>query len=64
MTSKNKNNIILVDTSYTTFHRFFATLRWLSLAHNDIYKEYINNVEYNWIENNIFREKYGHMVIF
>lgn len=51
-------NLILVDTSYTLFHRYFATLRWLSLAHNEIYKEYINNVEYNWIENKIFSEKY------
>lgn len=56
-------NLILIDTSYTLFHRYFATLRWLSLAHNDIYKEYINNVEYNWIENNIFREKYEKLYI-
>jgi 5'-3' exonuclease len=51
-------NLILVDTSYTLFHRFFATLRWMSLAHSDIYKEHINNVEYNWCDNNIFIDKY------
>jgi hypothetical protein len=51
-------NFILIDTSYTLFHRYFATLRWLSLAHNDIYKEHINDKEYNWIENEIFCEKY------
>ena len=56
-------NLILIDTSYTLFHRYFATLRWLSLAHNDIYKEYINNVEYNWIENKIFSEKYEKLYI-
>lgn len=51
-------NLILVDTSYTLFHRYFATLRWLSLAHPEIYKENINNVEYNWLENEIFIDKY------
>ena len=34
-------NIILVDTSYTNFHRFYATLRWYSFAHKDEYKEKI-----------------------
>jgi hypothetical protein len=56
-------NLILIYTSYTLFHRYFATLRWLSLAHNEIYKEYINNVEYNWIENKIFSEKYEKLYI-
>jgi len=51
-------NFILIDTSYTLFHRYFATLRWLSLAHNDLYKEHINDKDYNWIENEIFCEKY------
>lgn len=58
-TLKNeKKNIILIDTSYTLFHRYFATLRWLSLAHTDIYKQYINDKDYNWLENSIFIEKY------
>lgn len=56
-------NLILIDTSYTLFHRYFATLRWLSLAHSEIYKEHINDVEYNWIENNIFSEKYEKLYI-
>ena len=56
-------NIILIDTSYTLFYRFFATLRWLSLAHNDIYKEHINNINYNWVENIIFIEKYNKLYI-
>jgi len=33
------NNIILVDTSYTNFHRFYATLRWYSFANKEEYKE-------------------------
>lgn len=54
---KNRN-VILVDTSYTLFHRYFATLRWLSMAHNDLYKEHIDDKDYNWLENTIFKEKY------
>jgi 5'-3' exonuclease len=53
-----KKNLILIDTSYTLFHRYFATLKWLSMAHSLIYKEYINDINYNWLENNIFIEKY------
>lgn len=56
-------NLILIDTSYTLFHRYFATLRWLSLAHNELYKEHINDVSYNWIENEIFSEKYEKLYI-
>jgi 5'-3' exonuclease len=40
------------------FHRYFATLRWLSHAHKELYKEHINDATYNWIENEIFSEKY------
>ena len=58
-----KKNLLLIDTSYTSFYRYFATLRWISHAHNDLYKEHINNVEYNWIENNIFCEKYEKLYI-
>ena len=39
-------NIILIDTSYTTFHRFFATIRWFSFANKDefkLYKDVIKN---------------------
>jgi len=54
----NKTHLILVDTSYTLFHRYFATLRWLSMAHSELYKEHINDSEYNWQENTIFIEKY------
>jgi len=50
--------IILIDTSYTLFHRYFATLCWLKMAHTDLYKEHINDKDYDWIENDIFKEKY------
>ena len=39
------NNIILVDTSYTNFHRFYATLRWYSFANKDEYKEKIKTIK-------------------
>jgi 5'-3' exonuclease len=66
--SKNKSilpliyeNVILIDTSYTSFHRFYATLKWFSMVEPELYKEYYNNPEYNWIENTIFFEKYKKM---
>jgi 5'-3' exonuclease len=58
MNTSKKKNLILIDTSYTLFHRYFATLKWLSLAHPLIYKENINNKDYNWLENTLFIEKY------
>lgn len=57
------DNIILVDTSYTSFHRFFATMRWFSLAKKDIFKEHKNNKNYDWSLNEIFFEKYKKMYL-
>ena len=31
--------IILVDTSYTSFYRFFATIRWFSFAYPEEFKD-------------------------
>lgn len=56
-------NIVLVDSSYTSFHRFFATLRWFSLAKKDIYKEHKDNNKYDWSKNEIFIEKYKKMYL-
>jgi 5'-3' exonuclease len=42
-------NLILVDTSYTTYYRFFATSRWMKIAHPEIE---------NPFESDIFIEKY------
>lgn len=55
--------LILVDASYTSFYRFFATLRWFSLNQPDFYKEKKNDVKYDWSENNIFIEKYEKMYL-
>ena len=63
------NNIILVDSSYTSFYRFFATRTWYSMAHKEDFKELQKVVKdlgkdfanYNWIENEVFMEKYEKM---
>ena len=57
------NNLVLVDASYTSFYRFFATLRWFSLNQPDFFKEKKNDVKYDWSENIIFIEKYEKMYL-
>lgn len=63
--SKNKDNkpLILVDSSYTSFYRFFATIRWYSFAYPEEYKKYKNDNTYDWSENKIFLEKYEKMYL-
>ena len=56
-------NLILVDSSYTSFYRFFATLRWFSMANKDDYKELKEDVKYDWSKNKIFIEKYKKMYL-
>jgi 5'-3' exonuclease len=53
--------LVLIDTSYTSFYRFFATLRWMSMAEPDEYKLYKNDNKYDWSLNTIFIEKYKKM---
>jgi 5'-3' exonuclease len=55
--------LILIDTSYTSFYRFFATLRWISLAEPDDYKKYKNDNTYDWSQNKIFMDKYKKMYL-
>lgn len=43
----NKNNIVLIDSSYYVFHRYFATYRWFSFQNIDVSVEDIVN-------NNVF----------
>ncbi len=57
------DNIILVDTSYTTFHRFFATMRWFSFSQKDIFKEHKDDNTYDWSKEPIFIEKYTKMYL-
>ena len=46
--------LILVDTSYTSFYRFFATIRWYSFAYPEEFKEFKANAKYDWKTNKIF----------
>ena len=57
------NNLILVDTSYTCFYRFFATLRWFSFSNKEEYKLYKGDPKYDWSKNKIFIEKYRKMYL-
>ncbi len=58
-----RDNIILVDTSYTTFHRFFATIRWYSFANKDAFKEHKDDNTYDWSQEPLFIEKYTKMYL-
>jgi 5'-3' exonuclease len=51
-------NVILVDTSYTSFYRFFATLRWYSFTDKEGYKKHKGDPTYDWSKNDVFIEKY------
>lgn len=55
--------LILVDASYTSFYRFFATIRWFSFAYPDEFKELKENPSYDWKNNKIFIEKYEKMYL-
>jgi len=57
------SNLVLVDASYTSFYRFFATLKWFSMNQPDFYKEKKDDVKYDWSENQIFIEKYEKMYL-
>jgi len=56
-------NIILVDSSYTSFYRFFATIRWFTMANKDEYKLIKKIKNYDWSKNDIFMEKYKKMYL-
>jgi 5'-3' exonuclease len=59
--NKNDNTIMLIDSSYTSFYRFYATQTWFSKAYPDEYKEIQKNEDYDWFQNDIFMEKYKKM---
>jgi len=56
-------NIILIDTSYSIFYRYYATIRWYSFAFKEDYEKIKNNQIYNWFDNKIFIEKYEKMFL-
>ncbi len=55
--------IILVDTSYTSFYRFFATIRWYSFSHPEEFAKVKSDNKYDWSGNQLFMEKYEKMYL-
>jgi len=55
--------LILIDTSYTSFYRFFATIRWFSFAFPEEFKELKSDNKYDWSKNEIFIKKYEKMYL-
>lgn len=56
-------NLILVDTSYTSFYRYFATVKWISYSDKKLYAEKTQIKNYDWGENLKFIEKYNKMYL-
>jgi 5'-3' exonuclease len=56
-------NIILVDGSYTSFYRFFATLRWMSIADKDEWNSIVDKKTYDWTKNKKFMDTYSKMYL-
>lgn len=47
-------NFLLIDTSYTIFYRYFATMRWYNFAHrDDVFPD-----DYDWFDNEIFKNMF------
>lgn len=57
------NNVILIDSSYTSFYRFFATKTWYSMANKEEFKEIEDFKNYDWLNNKVFIEKYEKMYL-
>lgn len=58
--------IILIDTAYTSFYRFFAAIKWYSYAYPDEFKTIKKNgnlQNYDWTKNNQFISKYEKMYL-
>lgn len=50
----NSKNVLLIDTSYMIFHKFFALRNWYMRAHPE--KEIPD--DYDWLDDEIFMTKY------
>ena len=55
--------LLLVDTSFNSFFRFFATKRWYSLAFKEDYAKISDFENYDWVNNKDFMEKYEKMYL-
>ena len=50
--------VLLVDTSFWLYYRFFALRKWYCRAYPDTQKVANFNLEHNWLEDKIFMDKY------
>jgi 5'-3' exonuclease len=55
--------VILVDTSYWLYYRFFALRNWYTKAFPDIANIPNFNMEHNWLEDVVFMNKYKKLFI-
>jgi len=55
--------IILVDTSYWLYYRFFALRKWYIRAYPETQTNKNFNIEHNWLEDKIFITKYKKLFI-
>ena len=55
--------ILLIDTSYLSFHKFFSILRWYSFKNTEEYKLIKDNPKYNFLENKDFMDKYNKLFL-
>ncbi len=53
--------IILIDTSYVCYYRFFATLNWFKLANKEQYAKIDEKEKYDWSQDTIFMNTYQKM---
>ena len=57
----NNYNIILIDSSYYTYYKFYSIIKWYSLHYPDEFKKNLSINEYNWLNDENFMEKYKKM---
>ena len=60
--------ILLIDTSYWLYYRFFSLRNWYYRAYPEKYNNYANdknsfNADYNWFEDEVFMTKYKKLFI-
>jgi 5'-3' exonuclease len=64
MAKLNKSKpVILVDTSYWLYYRFFALRKWYNTAYPDVCVGSNFNMEHNWFEDVVFMTKFRKLFI-
>lgn len=55
--------VILIDTSYWLYYRFFSLRTWYGKAHPETQENPNFNAEHNWLEDELFMRKYKKLFI-